>query len=51
MKLEFISLLEREYKLTLSVKNFKVSLEYVTQNKDRFMLITKSKYTNSNIKY
>ena len=44
MKLEFISLLEREYHMTQNVKNFKVSLEYATLNNDRIMLVTKCKY-------
>lgn len=43
MKIEFISLLERDFQSSFNVKNFKVSLEYVTQNKDRFMLVTKCK--------
>ncbi|TMW39712.1 hypothetical protein DOY81_015208 [Sarcophaga bullata] len=37
MKLEFVSLLEREYIMTQNVKNFKVSLDYATLNNDRII--------------
>uniref|UniRef100_A0A1I8N6F5 FHA domain-containing protein n=1 Tax=Musca domestica TaxID=7370 RepID=A0A1I8N6F5_MUSDO len=46
MKLEFVSLLEREYNLTSKVKKYKVALEYVTTNANRLMLVTKFNYQN-----
>ncbi|XP_075159732.1 putative helicase senataxin [Haematobia irritans] len=46
MKLEFVSLLERQYNQTANVKKYRVSLEYVTGNLDRLMLVTKFNYKN-----
>lgn len=43
MKLEFVSLLERQYNLSANVRKYKVTLEYVTANLDRLMLVTKCK--------
>ncbi|XP_013106748.2 probable helicase senataxin [Stomoxys calcitrans] len=46
MKLEFASLLERQYNQTSHIKKYKVNLEYVTTNLDRLMLVTKFNYQN-----
>uniref|UniRef100_A0A1A9WQL6 FHA domain-containing protein n=1 Tax=Glossina brevipalpis TaxID=37001 RepID=A0A1A9WQL6_9MUSC len=47
MQLEFMSKLEREYKLTASAQQFRVKLETVSVNKGRLMLVTTYNYQHS----